>query len=298
MQITSSSILLLNGSKIETQYDLQTIERVLCVPTPQKAKKQWTFIIFFTKASISFSFLDDVTLTHSDVTFVQKDSPSKDKMITILQHFTNTKVIEPKASVFMSNKKTHFVECYLKAKEGFLFFLGEGIFFGMTQLLFVPLSNITKLSITDVRKTFSVTVECKDNSVHSFQLIDESEYGFVSYYIQKVNNLFVNSAQHNNNVQNQPTPRNQPTPVMKTEKKEELQIKGDDEESDDDSQDEDFAAHSESDSLPEDYDEHYMSDAEAHSQDNDEDEEENDEEDDDDDGEEDALDEEKDVIAE
>ncbi|KAG1060136.1 hypothetical protein G6F42_028073 [Rhizopus arrhizus] len=95
---------------------------------------------------------------------------------------------------------------YLKAKDGFLFFLPTGILFGFKKpTLFFPISSLASTVITNItQRTFDLTLTLRpeskvlgsagfrttkegDDDTVQFSMIEQSEYGGIEAYTKKLN---------------------------------------------------------------------------------------------------------------
>jgi len=91
---------------------------------------------------------------------------------------SDKKALEPDPATFVSKKKsmstkskTHkfHINCYYKAKEGYLFLLNEGIFYGAKKpSLYFPMGNILSIKVTNVMsRTFNLNIRCRQSPTNA-----------------------------------------------------------------------------------------------------------------------------------
>ncbi|KAJ2960385.1 hypothetical protein NQZ79_g4257 [Umbelopsis isabellina] len=207
-------------SQFEQVISINDLDTLVCVPTPEKAKPVYTFILFYKnpeKNSIVF------TLPNNGTANLKTGESSKSITVDEACHFFATEVkvpqiVRPDLSVFVSIKKTptgqrqeNFgVKAYRKTSEGYLFFLPGGIFYGFKKpTLFFRLSDLYTSSIHDVtQRTFNLTLtmsngkyplgiaqdvkrgneddeESEEGASYEFSMLDQTEYGVIDAYIKK-----------------------------------------------------------------------------------------------------------------
>ncbi|KAJ3087907.1 hypothetical protein HK102_010016 [Quaeritorhiza haematococci] len=214
---------------VEAKYLVADLSDVLVLPTPNKTKPHWTVAFVFRQQQqpqngssgaasrtepVLFGFDDKGgNLRISDgkagtTTVIEKIESNKKPIVEILQKVFSKTVIEPNGNVFASAKsrtakgalpQVH-LECYLKAKEGFLYFLKQGLFFGFKKpCLFMPLASIESMRISSVTsRTFNLLVKdarsrgdggsSEDGGggeEYDFAMIDSQEYEGIQNYIAK-----------------------------------------------------------------------------------------------------------------
>ncbi|KXS13952.1 hypothetical protein M427DRAFT_57964 [Gonapodya prolifera JEL478] len=159
--------------------------KVLCVPTPDKAKEgHFTVAIFFGAESGEpssqigpASQVEPLVFTLDDKPLNVVDSSSSANSTSLKKaHFLRTlsqhlhcSVVEPDVGSFQSSRKatasgvTHrgpkyFASVYLGAKESFLFPLADGVFVGLRKpFLFVPVQNIKSMKLSSITsRTFNL----------------------------------------------------------------------------------------------------------------------------------------------
>lgn len=207
-------------SQFEQVISINDLDTLVCVPTPEKAKPVYTYILFYKnpeKNSIVF------TLPNNGTANLKTGDSSKPITVDEACNFFSTEVkvpqiVRPDLSVFVSIKKTptgerqeNFgVKAYRKTSEGYLFFLPGGIFYGFKKpTLFFRLSDVYTSSIHDVtQRTFNLTFtmrngkfplgiaqdvkrgiegdeESEEGASYEFSMLDQTEYGVIDAYIKK-----------------------------------------------------------------------------------------------------------------
>ncbi|KAK9763452.1 hypothetical protein K7432_009838 [Basidiobolus ranarum] len=218
--ISSTSIILkTKDDKVEGTYPLKSVRHVLCVPTPDKQKPQYTFILFSQCENSSLTTdMEAIVFTVANDTSVQMSGrvnqiamdtltgTNKERISQILEEGTNRKVTVPDFDLFESNakmglaksvgKRAH-INCYLKSKEGHLYLLPSGLFFGFKKpLIFLPIHRIDAMNVLGITsRTFDLAITMKPSSSpdttqdeekginYEFSMIDYSEFDPIMGYI-------------------------------------------------------------------------------------------------------------------
>lgn len=220
--ITRTRLLLHNPKSdiIEYQYNLDdfSADGGACVPSPDKATKCNTYTLFLkTEDCLVFNSQDKVDVilrkpnTKDETLIVDKHQI----ISNLLSEHAHVKIAHPTKDFFRSTgissstgkvleDKSH-VSAYLKAKDGFLFFLPTGILFGFKKpTLFFPINSLASTVITNItQRTFDLTLTLKpncqvlgsagfrttkegDNDTVQFSMIEQSEYGGIEAYSKKI----------------------------------------------------------------------------------------------------------------
>ncbi|KAI9143615.1 hypothetical protein BKA69DRAFT_1123039 [Paraphysoderma sedebokerense] len=217
-----------NSVPVEASFHLTEFEKILCLSTPDKVKKQWT-IVFIHKdsstngQSIQFSFPDhgaDVEILWTpDSSSQVSNSPafmtgmsndkkqisntSRSRIIQLLRHVTSIPVVDESTETGkFKGKKTNYVVAYYKNKEGFLFCLQGGLFFGFKKpLIFIAKEKIQGIQVMGItRMTFGIEVSCLGGEEkYVFEMIDQNESDSLGRYIQGLE--LDNSAKSNGSAQ-------------------------------------------------------------------------------------------------
>ncbi|CEG72705.1 hypothetical protein RMATCC62417_08216 [Rhizopus microsporus] len=213
--ITPTHLILYNSKTetIEFNYRLNDFALGTCVPTPEKTNKAFTYALFLkNEDAVVFNTQDKVAIK---IEVVNKEASvlESDKHEIIAQLLTEharIAISQPSKQAFVcsAGNKTaedkYYVTAYLKAKDGFLFFLPTGILYGFKKpTLFIPLSSISENAVTSItQRTFDLvltlkkeshvygspgfraTKEGEDESIQ-FSMISQEEYGPIDAYIKK-----------------------------------------------------------------------------------------------------------------
>ncbi|EME44813.1 hypothetical protein DOTSEDRAFT_53786 [Dothistroma septosporum NZE10] len=199
-----------------TEYTLSNsqIDEVFCLPVPEKQQRQWNFCVFpkagATTAegtpceqmvfTLNETKPDDALSTSREKlegdTYVTVTEPEIDQM---LQPY-GKQVIRPTEDEFASSipqshrkgEKAYHVKAHKGTKEGYLFFLPNGIIFGFKKpLSFFPFSSVEAISYTSVlQRTFNLVIsategldsEAKDTE---FSMLDQADFAGIDEYIKK-----------------------------------------------------------------------------------------------------------------
>lgn len=221
--ILTGTRLLLHNSKsdtIEFQCSLEDISQLggSCVPSPDKAVKCNTFTLFLKgEDCLVFNTQDkgDLILRKPNKADQILQENKHQVICDLLTQNARVPITQPSKSYFQStgvsattgkviSDKSHCV-AYLKAKDGFLFFLPTGILFGFKKpTLFIPISSLASNVINNItQRTFDLTLTLKagmpllgssgfrttkegDHDTVQFSMIEQSEYGGIEAYTKKL----------------------------------------------------------------------------------------------------------------
>ncbi|KNC96601.1 uncharacterized protein SPPG_08185 [Spizellomyces punctatus DAOM BR117] len=260
----------------EASYLWKDIIYAFCVPTPNRAKPHWTICLMPAgeKDAIIFGFDDkssNMKITDGatgEVTVLDKKESCKAHILQLLQKGTKRELVEPSARIFQarSRKGELHIDCYLKAREGQLFFLRTGILFGLRKpLLFFPFSDIAGLDIVSpTGRNFGLFLQrtpAEDDSEtrsspssenYEFAMIDSAEAESVLLYIETYKNRFGEGSQTRNGANEESKPGSEDS--QPEEAIDELE----------EEEDEDFMP-SDEDEVAEEYDSDHNTDGEASS---------------------------------
>ncbi|OBZ83371.1 hypothetical protein A0J61_08579 [Choanephora cucurbitarum] len=204
--------------EIEYRYTLDQFSSIggACVPTPDKATKCFTFVLFLKDEDcIIFTTQEKGAIAYTHASSDQiLDTPDKHiNLANLLTKYTHLPIIQPSEDYFHAKgvssstgkqeDRTHVV-AYLKAKDGYLFFLPTGILFGFKKpTLFFPKESLASNVITGVtQRTFDLTLTLKPNGqilgtgikttreedleTVQFSMIEQSEYGRIDAYTKRL----------------------------------------------------------------------------------------------------------------
>ncbi|PGH27525.1 hypothetical protein AJ80_00766 [Polytolypa hystricis UAMH7299] len=210
------------SKEIEFGVPISEIQHVLCLPVPEKTQRQFNFCIIpkyadgVTPAPAGATVFEPIIWTVPDGpprtvflgsgTSAMESASLAETYESYMQRMLNerlkhTKVICPSEKEFVSpvpeahrkGEKAYHVKAFRGSKEGFLFFLSTGIFFGYKKpLLFFSFDDIESISYTSVlQRTFNLNVATRSaadpDKVEEieFSMIDQSNHPGIDAYIQK-----------------------------------------------------------------------------------------------------------------
>jgi hypothetical protein len=186
----------LKAKETEMVLTFDRISRILLLPTPAKDKHFTVVIVPKSKShvldtdTIVFSFeekpfkIDTVWKLNGNTTF--------DRIKAALSRIT-THVIEPDTNVFLSSKQAAknskvspgkvYLDCYVKSKDGILYLLPGGMFFGFKKpMMYIDTTapSFHELGVQCVTgRTFDLVATLVDNEKEElieFKMLDQGEY--------------------------------------------------------------------------------------------------------------------------
>lgn len=225
--VLSSKILVLRNPKTEENdfsYTLDDMQLIACVPSPGAAKGD-TFALFSKNAGIDPVVFNIPNKTPNPLVvkragdqadeILNESDQKRDRLLSLLSVQGQIPTSRPSQKAFrttiessktgkpvvgMMEEDGNTIRChantYLKAKEGCLYFLPEGILYGFKKpTIFFPLNSISSTFFCNIMQhTFNLVLVLKEN--HSplgssisdktieFSLIEQSEYTGIDSYIQ------------------------------------------------------------------------------------------------------------------
>ncbi|KAL1924941.1 uncharacterized protein VTP21DRAFT_4595 [Calcarisporiella thermophila] len=196
-----------SGEKIEWRMDKAALEQGICVPTPDKQAAHWTMCLFNRAGddSLVFGFGNNVKISCSDPLFNQIGETSPmEHVCRAVQHFANLSIGLPDPSVFSAQKRLRdgtpasYVQTYFRARDGYLFFLPQGLFFGFRKpVLLIRPEDIASKSYHGVTaRTFNLTIQLHEDRRAlgsptgsdiqlEFEMIEQAEFENVDRYLTK-----------------------------------------------------------------------------------------------------------------
>ena len=175
------------------------------LPVPEKTQKQWNYIILpkdKSKDALLWTIpVGPVRISPEDGALTPAEQGIQfDNLLE--DHNTNGPPIitltTPSDDQFVANlreshrksDKCYHVKAFRGSKDGFLFFLSSGIFFGFKKpLLFLSLSDIESISYTSVlQRTFNLDVVYKTEGEEEeveFSMLDQAEFGGIDEYVKR-----------------------------------------------------------------------------------------------------------------
>lgn len=194
---------------VESIVQTETLTRAFLLSTPGKTKAHWTVILLANTEQNQVIFgTDDLlpslkTTTHPEPLQTNpKGTSAEASLRKFLSHLpSNTPLLEPSTSHFRSDNGEPWLDTYLRAKEGHLFFFQSGILFGLKKpciwIGMEEINNVRTLSVTG--RTFSVfiTRQPKNNTEQDeegeeteFSMIDGKHQDSVSKWVRSNQHLF------------------------------------------------------------------------------------------------------------
>ncbi|KAG9773822.1 Histone chaperone [Exophiala dermatitidis] len=229
-------------SSIEFEVDLNQFAYALRLPVPEKATKQYNFCLLPRSTTNSASTNANTsstspvepiiwTVNHGPLKSLQISDPKLTKIIsdshcepdqifsTALNHIlqtatrggnqvsltypTETEFASAKPESHRKNDKAYHVKAFRGSKDGFLFFLENGIFFGFKKpLAFFAFDDIVSISYTSVlQRTFNLnvaygpsssgeaatTIPNGDEDVQEieFSMLDQADFPGIDAYVKR-----------------------------------------------------------------------------------------------------------------
>ncbi|KAL4996822.1 histone chaperone rtt106 [Aspergillus recurvatus] len=206
------------SKEVEFGVPLDKIQHALCLPVPEKTQRQFNFCIIP-------QYADGINLPPNGepaaeaIMWTINDGPAKaafsghgqqigigegetaESLVrrVLNENLSHIQVVRPDAQEFASampeghrkREKAYHVKAFRGSKEGYLFFLSTGIFFGYKKpLLFFAFENIDSISYTSVlQRTFNLNVVARaldsdETQEFEFSMIDQADYSGIDTYIK------------------------------------------------------------------------------------------------------------------
>ncbi|KAI9098688.1 hypothetical protein DFS34DRAFT_85596 [Phlyctochytrium arcticum] len=194
---------------IEHSYESEDLAYAFCLPTPEKPKPHWTICLLAKngKDSIVFGFDDqsaNLVITNGETgesNPVSKKLSCKAIILDWIRKALRFDVIEPMNKVFRARRRAgdFHVNCYMKAKDGHLYPLSTGIFFGLKKpIVFLPFSKIARMHMfAPTGRHFNLSIQTfpdaddgADAEEIDFSMIDPEETDGLTNYIEKHSRRF------------------------------------------------------------------------------------------------------------
>ncbi len=207
-----------HNGEVEFEVPVNTIGTAMKIPVPEKAQKQWNYV-FLPRTGEDGAGMgggEGVLFTVNEATKAKKQEyiTGNDTHMALLDHLSDknaslldaaldlagVKITVPSETEFASatpeahrkNEKAYHVKAFRGSKDGFLFFLSTGIFFGFKKPLFyVGLEDIQSVSYTSVlQRTFNMVItyreegEAEDMEIE-FSMLDQADYAGINGYVQR-----------------------------------------------------------------------------------------------------------------
>ncbi|KAF4535726.1 putative negative regulator of dna transposition protein [Lasiodiplodia theobromae] len=200
------------GANVEFGIGFRDVEQVFCLPIPEKAKRQWNFIII-PKGNDGLSTAPEGTTPPEQIVWTFQEPTKKELeggaetgpefMAERLNGFLTPfgkKVVFPTKEEFQSTiPQSHLkgepgfhVKAFRGSKEGFLFLTSVGIVFGFKKpLVYFSFGSVESISYTSVlQRTFNLNItinasgpEQKSQEIE-FSMLDQADYTGIDQYIK------------------------------------------------------------------------------------------------------------------
>ncbi|KAK3066664.1 hypothetical protein LTR53_016902 [Teratosphaeriaceae sp. CCFEE 6253] len=192
------------------------IDQVFCLPVPEKPQRQWNFVLFPKPGAVTADGMpcEQMVFTMGEVaptgaTSTGQQITEQDTLVTVTERELNSllqpqgkHVITPNAAEFAScipqaqrkGEKAYHVKAYRGSKDGYLFFLPNGIVFGFKKpLAFFAFATIEAISYTSVlQRTFNLVITAHDDSASAedtkdveFSMLDQADFAGIDEYIKR-----------------------------------------------------------------------------------------------------------------
>ncbi|KAI9733231.1 MAG: hypothetical protein M1834_003315 [Cirrosporium novae-zelandiae] len=207
----------------EASINYTDIQYIICVPVPERAQRSFNFIIF----PHNSDGIDPNTSTADPIVFTVPDAPAETAfqgadaktpaapdaaqtyetfLREALFEASGIKVLTPDAKEFSSaneqahrrGEKAYHVKAHRTfkgSKEGFLFFLPTGIFWGFKKpLAFFSFGSIDSVSYTSIlQRTFNLNISARPSASSpsdpaleiEFQMVDQADYSGIDAYVKR-----------------------------------------------------------------------------------------------------------------
>ncbi|OJJ59331.1 hypothetical protein ASPSYDRAFT_56938 [Aspergillus sydowii CBS 593.65] len=206
------------SKEVEFGIPLDRIQHVLCLPVPEKNQKQFNFCIIPQFAD-GINPVPEGESTPETIVWTVNDGPAKSAFSgqgqqigngegetaealvrkVLNDNLSHIQVVRPDAQEFASaipeahrkGEKAYHVKAFRGSKDGYLFLLSTGIFFGFKKpLLFFAFENVDSISYTSVlQRTFNLNVVARaigseETQEFEFSMIDQADFSGIDTYIK------------------------------------------------------------------------------------------------------------------
>ncbi|KAL2857751.1 hypothetical protein BJY01DRAFT_202020 [Aspergillus pseudoustus] len=206
------------SKEVEFGVPLDRIQHVLCLPVPEKNQRQFNFCIIpryadgINPAPAGEPAPETIVWTVNDgppkaafsgtgQQIGNGDGETTEILVrrVLNDNLSHVRVVRPNPQEFVSampeahrkGEKAYHVKAFRGSKEGYLFFLSTGIFFGFKKpLLFFGFETIESISYTSVlQRTFNLNVGARaigsdETQEFEFSMIDQADYSGIDTYIK------------------------------------------------------------------------------------------------------------------
>lgn len=186
------------------------IDEVFCLPVPEKSQPQYNFCVLLnltegTNEQILWTIpraIPKEGTVHPPFDGLSTDTYHS-HMVSIVNQALEKResaVIVPTDKEFSSQlvqahrkeEKAYHVKAFRGAKDGFLFFLSNGIFWGFRKPLeFYPFNLVDSVSYTSVlQRTFNLNISFRKSPADApqefeFSMLDQEDFGGIDAYIKR-----------------------------------------------------------------------------------------------------------------
>ncbi|KXL51580.1 hypothetical protein M433DRAFT_1515 [Acidomyces richmondensis BFW] len=202
--------------QVEYKMSADQIDQAFCLPVPEKQLRQWNFVLFPKAGAVdpSGTLCEQIVFTMNETPPAGACSPAQpeggtDTFVTVTErelnrvlHFQGKHVVIPNVAEFSSSipqshrkgEKAYHVKAHRGSKEGYLFFLENGIVFGFKKpLAFFPFANIESISYTSVlQRTFNLVIATRDIADSNsevkeieFSMLDQADFSGIDEYVKR-----------------------------------------------------------------------------------------------------------------
>ncbi|PIA92610.1 Histone chaperone [Cercospora beticola] len=207
---------LLNAQTNDIEYTIPNgqIDQIFCLPVPEKQQRQSSFVIIPQAGAVAAdgTSCEQIVFTMNetkpdDAASASRAKTEQDNYITVtepelndLLHAYGKQVVRPDENEFASSipqshrkgEKAYHVKAHRGTKEGYLFFLPNGILFGFKKpLSFFPFSSVESISYTSVlQRTFNLVITATEGGSTEgkdveFSMIDQADFAGIDEYVKR-----------------------------------------------------------------------------------------------------------------
>ena len=197
-------------NQVEFEYSTSSFAYTLRLPIPEKNQKQYNFC--FLPSTENASSIEPIiwTVNHGPLKSCKIEDPDlakiapgpNDVLENALNHIlqkTGLKLTLPTEDEFASaireshrkNDIAYHVKAFRGSKEGYLFLLDNGIFFGFKKpLSFFPFSEIESISYTSVlQRTFNLNITIRpsadtETQEIEYSMLDQQDFAGIDAYVK------------------------------------------------------------------------------------------------------------------
>ncbi|WPG98265.1 Hypothetical protein R9X50_00105300 [Acrodontium crateriforme] len=202
------------SNHLEYAFPAGQADEVFCLPVPEKQQRQWSFCVFPKSGAttVDGTNLEHIVFTLNEtapvgVTAEGFTATEDDTYINVTENAMNKmlatygkRVVRPTDVEFASSipqahrkgEKAYHVKAHRGSKEGYLFFVTNGVVFGFKKpLVFFPFASIESISYTSVlQRTFNLVITTREkdgdelNEVE-FSMLDQADFAGIDKYVER-----------------------------------------------------------------------------------------------------------------